>query len=140
MMNVNLRGAFFCAQAALRQMRAQKGGRIVFMSSQAGQAGGVFIGAHYVASKAGLIGLSKSFAKAGAVDGILVNCVSPGQVDTPLTKQFPADKVAAMTGAIPLKRMASADEVAGVVAFLVSDAASYVTGATVPVNGGMLMP
>lgn len=140
MMNVNLRGSFFCAQAALREMRKQKSGRIVFMSSQAGQAGGMFVGAHYVASKAGLIGLSKSFAKAGAADGILVNCVAPGQVDTPLTRQFPADKVAAMTGAIPLKRMATAEEVAGVVAFLVSDAASYVTGATVPVNGGLLMP
>lgn len=136
----NLRSAFFCAQAALRQMRVQKRGRIVFMSSQAGQAGGVFIGAHYVASKAALIGLTKSFAKAGAADGVLVNCVCPGQVDTPLTRQFPADKVAALTQAIPLKRMATATEVANVVVFLASDAASYITGATVPVNGGMLMP
>lgn len=139
-LSTNLRSAFFCAQAALRQMRAQKHGRIVFMSSQAGQAGGIFIGAHYVASKAALIGLAKSFAKAGAADGVLVNCVCPGQVDTPLTRQFPADKVAALTQAIPLRRMATATEVANVVVFLASDAASYITGATVPVNGGMLMP
>lgn len=136
----NLRGAFFCAQAALRHMGARKSGRIVFVSSQAGQAGGVFVGAHYVASKAALIGLAKSFAKAGAADGVLVNCVCPGQVDTPLTQQFPADRVAALTQAIPLKRMATATEVANVIVFLASDAASYITGATVPVNGGMLMP
>lgn len=139
-LGVNLRGAFFCAQAALAHMRQRRSGRIVFMSSQAGQAGGVFVGAHYVASKAALIGLAKSFAKAGAAEGVLVNCVCPGQVDTPLTHHFPQDKVAAMTTAIPLKRMATAGEVAEVVAFLASDACSYVTGATIPVNGGMLMP
>lgn len=139
-MATNLRATFFCAQAALRHMRERKSGRMVFVSSQAGQAGGVFIGAHYVASKAAMIGLAKSFAKAGAADGILVNCVCPGQVDTPLTRQFPADRVAALTQAIPLKRMGTADEVANVIAFLASDAASYITGATIPVNGGLLMP
>lgn len=139
-LDTNLRGAFFCAQAALRAMRGQRQGRIVFVSSQAGQAGGVFIGAHYVASKAGLIGMAKSFAKAGAADNILVNCVCPGQVDTPLTQQFPADKVQALTRSIPLKRMGTAGEVASVIAFLASDEASYITGATIPVNGGLLMP
>jgi len=136
----NLRGAFFCAQASLRHMSRRKCGRIVFVSSQAGQAGGVFVGAHYVASKAALIGLAKSFARAGASSGVLVNCICPGQVDTPLTQQFPADKVAALTRAIPLGRMATVDEVANVIVFLASDAASYMTGATIPVNGGLLMP
>lgn len=139
-MATNLRAAFFCAQAVLRHMRLRRSGRIVFVSSQAGQTGGVFIGAHYVASKAALIGLAKSFAKAGAADGVLVNCVCPGQVDTPLTRQFPAARVAALTQAIPLKRMATAEEVANVIVFLASDEASYVTGATIPVNGGLFMP
>lgn len=138
-LNVNLRSAFFCAQAALKQMQAQGGGRMVFLSSQAGQAGGVFVGAHYVASKAALLGLSKSFARVGARYGILVNCISPGQIDTPLTAGFPADKVEALRQAIPLQRMGTAEEVADVVAFLASPASAYITGATIPVNGGMLM-
>jgi len=138
-LNVNLRSAFFCAQAALRQMQRQAGGRIVFISSQAGQAGGAFVGAHYVASKAAVLGLTKSFAKAGAEHGVLVNCVSPGQIDTPLTATFPGEKVRALTEAIPLKRMGTAGEVADVVAFLASDASAYITGATIPVNGGLLM-
>lgn len=138
-MAVNLEGAFFCAQKALVHMCAAGGGRIIFLSSQAGQAGGVFIGAHYVSSKAALLGLTKSFAKSGAAHGVLVNCVAPGQIDTPLTETFPPDKVSQLTGQIPLGRMGSADEVAQVVAFLASPAASYLTGTTIPVNGGMLM-
>jgi 3-oxoacyl-[acyl-carrier protein] reductase len=138
-LNVNLRSAFFCAQAALSQMQKQAGGRIVFMSSQAGQAGGVFVGAHYVASKAAILGITKSFAKLGASHGVLVNCISPGQIDTPLTATFPGEKVRAFTEAIPLKRMGTAEEVANAVAFLASEASSYITGATIPVNGGLLM-
>lgn len=139
-MAVNLRGAFVCAQAAFLQMRVQREGRILFISSQAGQAGGVFVGAHYVASKAALLGLTKSFAKAGAPHGILVNCVAPGQIDTPLTETFPPDRVADLTRAVPLGRMGTPEEVAEVIAFLAGSGASYVTGATVPVNGGLLMP
>jgi 3-oxoacyl-[acyl-carrier protein] reductase len=139
-LNVNLRAAFFCAQRAFVHMRdSVRGGRLIFMSSQAGQGGGVFVGAHYVASKAALIGLTKSFAKIGAQHGILSNCVSPGQIDTPLTDSFPRDKVEQLTKQIPLGRMGTADEVASAVRFLASEASSYITGATLPVNGGVYM-
>jgi 3-oxoacyl-[acyl-carrier protein] reductase len=93
-----------------------------------------------VASKAAIIGLTKSFAKAGAPHGVLANCVSPGQIDTPMTSTFPPDKVVDLTRAIPLRRMGTAQEVADVIAFLVGPGASYITGATIPVNGGFLMP
>jgi 3-oxoacyl-[acyl-carrier protein] reductase len=140
-LNVNLRAAFFCAQQAFIHMRESgRGGRLIFMTSQAGQAGGVFVGAHYVASKAALMGVMKSFAKAGAAYGILANCVAPGQIDTPLTSEFPADKVEQLTRQIPLGRMGGAGEVASVVRFLASSESSYVTGATIGVNGGLLMP
>ncbi len=140
-LDVNLRAAFFCAQRAFVHMRdSGRGGRLIFMSSQAGQAGGVFVGAHYVASKAALIGITKSFAKAGAAHNVLANCVAPGQIDTPLTGAFPRDRVEQLTQAIPLGRMGSADEVAAAVRFLASEASSYITGATIPVNGGLLMP
>jgi 3-oxoacyl-[acyl-carrier protein] reductase len=139
-MALNVRGAFICGQLALRQMRLQGGGRIVFISSQAGQTGGSFVGAHYSASKAALLGLTKSFARAGAGHGVLVNCVSPGQIDTHMTASFPQDKVQVLTRSIPLNRMGRPEEVAHVVAFLVSEGASYLTGAIVPVNGGLLMP
>lgn len=137
--NVNVRGAFICARAAFQHMKSQKQGRIVFLSSQAGQSGGIFVGAHYVASKAALLGLTKSFAKAGAAYGILVNCVSPGQIDTPLTESFPQEKVKNLTSSIPLGRIGKPEEVAEIIAFLVSDKVTYVTGATIPVNGGLLM-
>lgn len=139
-MALNVRGAFICSQLALRQMRRQGGGRIIFISSQAGQTGGSFVGAHYSASKAALFGLTKSFARAGAGDGVLVNCISPGQIDTSMTASFPQDKVRTLMNSIPLKRMGRPEEVAHVVVFLASEGASYLTGAMVPVNGGMLMP
>jgi 3-oxoacyl-[acyl-carrier protein] reductase len=139
-MALNVRGAFICSQVALRQMRLQGGGRIIFISSQAGQTGGSFVGAHYSASKAALLGLTKSFARAGAEHGVLVNCVSPGQIDTTMTASFPPEKVRKLKRSIPLKRMGRPEEVAHVVVFLASEGASYLTGATVPVNGGMLMP
>jgi len=139
-MALNVRGAFLCGQQALRQMRKQGGGRIIFLGSQAGQTGGSFVGAHYSASKAAILGLSKSFARAGAAAGVLVNCVSPGQIDTPMTSSFPQDKVRMLKKAIPMKRIGRPEEVAKVVAFLASEGASYLTGATVPVNGGLLMP
>jgi len=139
-MALNVRGAFICSQLAFRQMRRQGGGRIIFVSSQAGQTGGSFVGAHYSASKAAILGLTKSFARAGAEYGVLANCVSPGQIDTPMTASFPRDKVRKLKRSIPLKRMGRPEEVAHVVVFLASEGASYLTGATVPVNGGLLMP
>ena len=139
-MALNVRGAFLCGQLALRQMRRQGGGRIIFISSQAGQTGGSFVGAHYSASKAALLGLTKSFPRVGVETGGLATCVSPGQIDTTMTASFPQDKVRKLTSSIPLKRMGRPEEVAHVVVFLALEGGSYLTGATVPVNGGLLMP
>jgi NAD(P)-dependent dehydrogenase (short-subunit alcohol dehydrogenase family) len=136
---VNLRGVFLVAQAALEAMVPRREGRIVTIASLAGQAGGLFAGASYSASKAGVIGLTKSIARFAGPHGITANCVCPGIVDTPLTAAWPAetrDRFAAQT---PLGRLARPEEVASIVVVLASDAASFVHGARVDVNGGLLM-
>jgi len=135
---VNLEGAFFCAKEAIPRIRAAGGGRIVNIASSGGQLGGT-LAMHYAASKAGIIGLTKSLARVGAPD-VLVNCVSPGLIETEMT----ADEIASEAGAakiasIPLGRVGSAEEVANAVAFLVSADAAYITGQTLNVNGGLYM-
>lgn len=110
LMNVNLRGAFLVAQRALRIMKTQRGGRIVNMSSMAGQVGGVVAGADYAASKAAVACLTKSMAKWGGPYGILVNSLCPGVIDTAMPAQFPPDRLAAMIAATPLRRMGTTDE------------------------------
>jgi 3-oxoacyl-[acyl-carrier protein] reductase len=136
-MDVNLRGAFLCAQQALRIMKEQGGGRIVNMGSLAGQVGGVVAGADYAASKAAVACLTKSMAKWGGPHGILVNTLNPGVIDTAMPAQFPPDRRQAMIEATPLKRMGTAEEVAKVVLFLASDLSSFVTGAHIDINGGL---
>ena len=137
LMNVNLRGAFLCAQQALRIMKDQGGGRIINMGSLAGQLGGVVAGADYAASKAAVACLTKSMAKWGGPHGILVNTLNPGVIDTAMPAQFPADRRQAMIEATPLRRMGTAEEVATVVLFLASDLSSFVTGAHIDINGGL---
>ena len=137
LMNVNLRGAFLCAQQALRIMKDQGGGRIVNMGSLAGQLGGVVAGADYAASKAAVACLTKSMAKWGGPHGILVNTLNPGVIDTAMPAQFPPDRRQAMIEATPLRRMGTAEEVAKVVLFLASDLSSFVTGTHIDVNGGL---
>lgn len=138
LMNVNLRGAFLVAQRALRIMKGRgSGGRIVNMSSMAGQVGGVVAGADYAASKAAVACLTKSMAKWGGPYGILVNSLCPGVIDTAMPAQFPPDRLAAMIEATPLRRMGTADEVAKVVLFLASDLSSFVTGTHIDINGGL---
>ena len=137
LMNVNLRGAFLVAQRALRIMKTQGGGRIINMSSMAGQVGGVVAGADYAASKAAIACLTKSMAKWGGPYGILVNSLCPGVIDTAMPAQFPPDRLAAMIAATPLRRMGTADEVARVVLFLASDLSSFVTGTHIDINGGL---
>ena len=137
---VNLRGAFLCCQAALPYLRRrERPGRIVNVASVAGQMGGVAVGAHYVAAKAGLIGLSKSLARLLAPDGVTVNCVAPGTTETSLVAGWPEATRSAVQAQIPLSRFAQPDEVAAAVCFLVSDQAAFITGATFDVNGGLLM-
>lgn len=138
-MDPNLWGLFSCSQLVLEHMKERQSGKIVNIASTAGQVGGFFIGANYSASKAGVICLTKTFAKDAAPHGILVNCVAPGLIDTDMVDGFPQELVDTAIPSIPLGRMGSPDEVANAAVFLASDAASYMTGTTVYVNGGTYM-
>jgi len=134
MMNINLKGVFFCCQAVLPYMKSKRSGKIVNLASIAAKTGGIKSGAHYAAAKAGVITLTKSVAKSGAPYGINVNAVSPGIIETDMTKN-----VAYEISSIPLGRLGKAEEVAEVICFLASDAARYITGEIVDVDGGMSM-
>ena len=134
MLNVNLRGTFFLTQAAFLVMKRQRSGRIITLTSIAGQRGAFYSGVHYSASKGGLEAMLRCFALQGAPYGVTSNGVSPGTVDTPMSRAegIPAD-------GIPLGRMARPEEVAAAIRFLASDEAGYITGLTLDVNGGQLM-
>jgi NAD(P)-dependent dehydrogenase (short-subunit alcohol dehydrogenase family) len=136
---VNLTGAFLCAQAVLPDMIALKWGRIVNISSLAGQVGGSIVGAHYVASKGGILALTKTLALIGAPHGITANAIAPGTVDTPMLDGFAADVHGKLFEAAVIQRLAQADEIAAGVLYLVSEAAGYVTGQTLNINGGAFM-
>jgi 3-oxoacyl-[acyl-carrier protein] reductase len=137
-LDTNLKGAFALCRAAARPMMKQRSGAIVNLTSVVGETGNVGQAA-YAASKAGLIGLTKSLARELSSRNIRVNAVSPGFIDTDMTAGLNAELKAKMTEAIPLRRLGTADEVARAVLFLASDAASYVTGEVLKVNGGMYM-
>ena len=137
---INLKGAFLCCQVALPHLRKSgRRGRIVNIASVAGQMGGVSVSAHYVASKAGLIGLSKSLARLLAADGVTVNCLAPGTTATDLTANWSEATKARVKAQIPLERFAQPEEIAEAVCFLVSDQAAFITGATLDVNGGLYL-
>jgi 3-oxoacyl-[acyl-carrier protein] reductase len=137
-MKVNLEGAFLCSQQALPGMMRNRWGRIVNISSVVGQAGSAGQ-ANYAASKAGLIGLTKALAQEMGSRGITVNAIAPGYIATDMTKDLPEELKQKMLASIPLGRMGTPDDIAGVVKFLVSDEASYITGHVLAVNGGMYM-
>jgi 3-oxoacyl-[acyl-carrier protein] reductase len=135
---INLTGPFLLTQALLRPMIKNRWGRIINMASvvgRAGQAGQV----NYAASKAGLIGLTKSLAREVASRGITVNAVAPGYIETPMTAVLDEKVSAAMLANIPLDRRGTDLDIAQAVKFLASDAASYITGHVLDVNGGMYM-
>ena len=138
--NVNMFGLFLCTQAVLKQMKKQKFGRIVSLSSvSAKRGGGVFGGAHYSASKAAVLGFSKNLAREVATDGITVNCVAPGLVNTEIWKSLPAEDARKVIDGIPVGRPGETDEIASTITFLVSDEASYITGEDIDINGGSHM-
>ena len=139
MIDVNLKAAFRTSRAVLRGMMKKRGGRIVNVGSIVAVAGNPGQ-ANYVASKAGLIGMTKALARELGPRSITVNAVAPGFIETDMTKDLPEELQNSLIRSIPLGRMGSAQEVANAVLFLVSDAASYITGQTIHVNGGMLMP
>jgi 3-oxoacyl-[acyl-carrier protein] reductase len=137
-LDTNLKGAFALIRAASRPMMKQRGGAVVNLTSVVGEMGNGGQAA-YAASKAGLIGLTKSVAKELASRNIRVNAVSPGFIGTDMTSHLAEDTRQKMLDAIPLSRLGSAEEVAQAVLFLSSDAASYITGEVLKVNGGMYM-
>ncbi|MDQ1695058.1 MAG: hypothetical protein QOJ03_411 [Frankiaceae bacterium] len=134
----NLTGSYRVAKRAARSMLRQRRGRMVFVSSVVAMTGSAGQ-ANYAASKAGLIGLARSIARELGSRSITANVVAPGFVETDMTNKLPPERRAELLAQIPLGRYAAADEVAAVVTWLASDAAAYVTGAVVPVDGGLGM-
>lgn len=137
-LGVNLNGAFYCSRAAARFMLKARAGRIINISSVVGEMGNPGQ-VPYVSSKAGLIGLTKAMAKELATRGITVNAITPGFIETEMTGSLPEDTRAEHLKHIPLGRYGAAEEVAGAVAFLAGQDASYITGQVLGINGGMYM-
>jgi 3-oxoacyl-[acyl-carrier protein] reductase len=137
-LSVNLKGPFMCTQQAARIMMKQRSGRIVNIASVVGVIGNVGQ-ANYVAAKAGIIGLTKTAAKEYAARGVTVNAVAPGFIETDMTANLPEKVRELMLAQIPLARPGQPEDVAGVVKFLASDAAGYLTGQVLHVSGGMYM-
>lgn len=139
-MQLNATSAFFAAKAAIPGMLEKGGGSIINVTSIAARNGGAFGSIHYSAAKAAMLTMTKGLAKEFAPKGIRVNAVSPGVIDTPYHETFTARDVwANMANVIPMGRVGRSEEVASVIAFLASDAASYLCGETIEINGGMLM-
>ena len=137
-MNINLKGTFNFCQAVIKHMKKRRYGKIINIASIAGKDGGV-VGPHYSISKAGVICLTKCLARYGGEYGINVNTVSPGPVETEMTKNWPNSLRKARLMQTPLKKFAKPQDIAGMVVFLASDLSSHITGENIDVNGGILM-
>jgi 3-oxoacyl-[acyl-carrier protein] reductase len=137
-LKINLTGAFLCSQAVLPTMMKNRWGRIINIASVVGQAGSAGQ-ANYAASKAGLIGVTKTLAQEMASRNITVNAIAPGYVDTDMTKVLPEEVRAKILAGVPLGRMGKPEDIAAAVKFLASEDAGYITGQVIAVNGGMYM-
>lgn len=137
-LDVNLKGAFNCMRGVAKAMIKQRSGRIINISSVIGSLGNAGQ-ANYAASKAGLVGLTRSVARELAPRGILVNAIAPGYIETDMTAAISDEMKKSLSSQIPLGRLGSPEDVAVVVGFLASEAASYITGQVIHVNGGMFM-
>ncbi len=137
--DVDLNGYFYCCHAIVPRMIPNGWGRIVNVSSQAARSGGQVAGSHYTAAKSGVLGLTKSLAGEIGKYGITVNAVTPGRIDTPIIRDVPPEVNLEFAKRTPLGRLGTAEDVAGAILFLISDAASFITGATIDVNGGLGM-
>jgi NAD(P)-dependent dehydrogenase (short-subunit alcohol dehydrogenase family) len=139
--DVNLTGVLYLSQAFIPHMRSRNRGSIACMSSVSAQrGGGIFGGPHYAAAKAGVLGLAKAMARELGPDGIRVNCVTPGLIQTDITGGKLTDELRRdILKGIPLNRLGNAEDVAGAYLFLASDLSAYITGAVIDVNGGMLI-
>ncbi len=137
-LNVNLKGTFNCTKAVIRHMSKQKSGKIVNIASVSGEMGNPGQ-ANYSASKAGVIGFTKTIAREFAQRGINVNAIAPGYIETPMTDILPEKVKEELKKMIPLERLGKPEDVAQAVLFLVSEASSYITGQVLNVNGGLYM-
>lgn len=136
---INLKSVFFLSRAAAEAMKPNNAGRIVNLSSTGGRTGGIYNATVYSATKAGVISMTKAFARHYAPWNILVNAVAPGAVETRMMTVLPEESLQEVIRTAPLKRLADPVEIANAIVFLSSDMASWMTGATVDVNGGTLM-
>ena len=138
-LNTNLTGAFLFSKHTIPSLKESRGS-IVNLSSTNGLTGGSHLsGAAYACSKAGIIALTKNLARDLAGDGVRVNCIAPGPVDTEMIQRFGADGIEDLRQSIPLKELATADDVADLVFFLASDSAKHITGITISLSGGLVM-
>jgi len=136
---VNLTGAFICAQAIVPYLRRSRYGRIINIGSLAGRTGGLIAPAHYAATKAGLIGLTKILAGTEAQYGVTANCIALGTTETPLTAGWAPQVRERILKQVPLRRLGRPEDAAAAALYLASDGASWVTGATLDINGGLAM-
>lgn len=138
--NVNMFGLFLCTQACMKPMREAKYGRIVNLSSVSGKrGGGVFGGAHYSASKAAVLAFSKNLSREISADGVTINSVCPGLINTEIWKSLPKEDAQKVIDGIPMGRPGETQEVANAIVFLASKEASYITGEEIDINGGSHM-
>ena len=139
-LNVNLKGTYLCSRAVLPGMREQGWGRIINFSSTAGKSVSTVGGAHYTAAKAGILGFTRHLAKEAAAFGITVNSICPGLINTEMVRStIDKKQTEAYAQSFPITRLGEPSEVAELVAFLASDKAAYITGASLDINGGDLM-